>query len=287
MKLRRKVVKMNSTPKTRIIILITLGILFVLLPMITINLSFIRGNNNKSSDYGDDSNLNDISLDNEYLKLSAVSEKIHIDNNWTAAKAAGICTGNGTYSEPYIIEDLVIDGGSSGSCILIEDSNVYFNIENCTVYNGGSGIKLTRTTNGYIFNNNVSDCTKGIFLMSSCNDNTIAGNVLNYHSQGIDIYFQCYNNIIMGNVVNNTHTGIVIQAGSDYNTVSGNIIIVYNECITSYDQGFRNNIIYNNSCVVIEDDGDEEPAILGYNLFFLLGILSVVVIILSKKIKKI
>ncbi|MFX0142160.1 MAG: hypothetical protein ACFFDN_51455 [Candidatus Hodarchaeota archaeon] len=51
----------------------------------------------------------------------AVSGKIHIDNNWTAAKSAGICTGNGTYSEPYVIDDFIIDGGGSGSCILIEN----------------------------------------------------------------------------------------------------------------------------------------------------------------------
>ena len=50
-----------------------------------------------------------INLENVNVKLSEVSGKIHIDNNWTDAKDAGICTGNGTYSEPYVIEDLVID----------------------------------------------------------------------------------------------------------------------------------------------------------------------------------
>lgn len=35
------------------------------------------------------------------------------------------------YSNPYVIEYLVIDGGYSGSCILIEYSEVYFIIENC------------------------------------------------------------------------------------------------------------------------------------------------------------
>lgn len=44
------------------------------------------------------------------------------------AKTAGICTGQGTYSDPYVIQDLVIDAGESGSCILIENSNDYFKI---------------------------------------------------------------------------------------------------------------------------------------------------------------
>ena len=61
------------------------------------------------------------------MNISAVSGKIHIDGNsgWDAFKAAGNCTGNGTYSMPYVIEDLVIGDGGLGSCILIENSDVY------------------------------------------------------------------------------------------------------------------------------------------------------------------
>ena len=90
-------------------------------------------------------------------------EKIVINNgngstyNWSVAKADGICTGNGTYSEPYIIEDLVIDAGGSGSCISIENSDVYFIIENCTLYNSGgyytAGIKLSYVDNSQLINN--------------------------------------------------------------------------------------------------------------------------------------
>ena len=81
MQMRRKVVKLKSNAHSKIIILITLGTLFALLPLITTNLSFITGNSNKSSDYSDDSNL-----DYENLKLSVVSGKIHINNNWSDAK---------------------------------------------------------------------------------------------------------------------------------------------------------------------------------------------------------
>jgi len=58
----------------------------------------------------------------------------------------GISTGSGTYSDPHVIEDLIIDDGSSGNYIWIENSNVYFKIENFTVYNAivwsDAGIKL-------------------------------------------------------------------------------------------------------------------------------------------------
>ena len=79
----------------------------------------------------------DISLKNLNLKSSKISKKIYIDGNqgWIDFRNAGNCTGSGTYSDPYIIKDLVIDGESSGNCILIENSDGYFLIQNCTLYN--------------------------------------------------------------------------------------------------------------------------------------------------------
>ncbi|NHJ25786.1 MAG: hypothetical protein EAX89_14485, partial [Candidatus Lokiarchaeota archaeon] len=110
---------MKSNRKTKSLILILLGLLFALSPIINNSLNF-NGENNDSSN-----------LDNEDLKISAVSGRIHIDNNWTyTAGNYTWCTGSGTYPDPYIIQDLVIDGGGSGSCIWIENSTVYFRIEN-------------------------------------------------------------------------------------------------------------------------------------------------------------
>ena len=220
----RKVIKMKSSAKSKIMILIFLGILFALSPMITINLSFILGNNNKSSEYCDDCNL-----DNKNLKISAVSGRIHIDNNWTAAKIAGICTGEGTYSDPYVIEDLEIDGGGVGNCILIENSNVYFRIENCTLYNAGTGsssayagIKLDHVNNGTLLNNNCS--TKnyyGISLYVSYN-NTISGNTVNNNFYGIFLHISD-NNTLSGNTINNNIVGITLL-NSDNSTLSGNLM---------------------------------------------------------------
>ena len=234
MKMRRKVGKMNSNPKTktRMIILITLGILFALLPIITVNLSFITGN----SDH--------FTIDKENLKTSGVSEKIHINNNWTAAKAVGICTGNGTYSEPYVIEDLVIDSGESGSCIRIENSDAFFRIENCTTYNSGvhderitgtfrdwaAGIKISNSTNGMLINNSCSFNYMGIYLLVSINI-SVSGNNASNNYQGIyltyvDDYDSLYKyttrNIITGNTASfNTRYGIRLGGGR-YNIVSGN-----------------------------------------------------------------
>ena len=92
---------MKFNAKSKIIILITLGILFALLPMSPYNISSITGNNSNSSEFS-----NEIAFNNENLMIAVTSGKIHIDNNWTDAKVAGICTGNGIFSDPYIIDNL-------------------------------------------------------------------------------------------------------------------------------------------------------------------------------------
>ena len=133
----------------KLIVLTTIGICFfgfALSPII---------NNNFEVEIGD--------RYNENLKTLKISGPIHIDDNnpsinWSVAKSAGICTGNGTYSNPYVIEDLVINAGGSGNGIWIENSDVYFIIENCTLFNSGggtyyAGIKLVYVKNSQLTNN--------------------------------------------------------------------------------------------------------------------------------------
>jgi len=230
---------MKPKTKSKIIIISALGILFALSPIITVNLSFIAGNNNKSSKYNDD-----INLDKENLKLSKISERIHIINNsgWVAFENAGNCTGEGTYSEPYVIEDLVIDTNNTGSGILIENSTVYFRIENCTLYNSReyTGIKLNNTTNSQLIDNNCSSNYYGIYIYNGEN-NTVSGNTANNNNYGIYLSYSNLNTISGNNANsnkwygirliisnNNTISGNTLEFsqinihGSDYNTVSGN-----------------------------------------------------------------
>ena len=205
---------------TIIIFLMLLGIVFALCPIqFNDNLKLYAG-------YSDD-----IDFDYKNVKLSKVSGKIHIDNNWTDARDAGICTGNGIYSDPYIIEDLVIDGEGSGSCILIENSDVYFKIESCIVYNSGTnwddaGIKLYQTANGYMINNDCSSNSNGVFLNMYCVNNTILGNTISNNKwlAGIEIVNQCENNTILGNTINNYNSiGIVIELSNNNNILENDV----------------------------------------------------------------
>ncbi|MFX1304970.1 MAG: nitrous oxide reductase family maturation protein NosD, partial [Promethearchaeota archaeon] len=152
--------------------------------------------------------------------------------NWSVAKDAGICTGYGTYSEPYIIEDLEIDGNNLENCIWIESSDVYFIIRNCTTYNSGTGyeelagIKLSYVSNGQLINNNCSFNNRGIFLYAYSSNITISGNTLNNNRyEGIMLYANCYDNRVSGNTAsNNDGDGIQLTTSCYNNLISGNIV---------------------------------------------------------------
>ncbi|MFX0188528.1 MAG: right-handed parallel beta-helix repeat-containing protein, partial [Candidatus Hodarchaeota archaeon] len=159
-------------------------------------------------------------------------EKIYIDDSgmsaWDWSKTAKLkvwCSGSGTEEDPYVIQDLIINGGGSGSCILIENSNVYFRIENCVIYNSGSGesdagIKLVNTNNGEIINNYCLLNKNGIYLDSS-NYNTISGNTANKNLFGIHLEYS-YDNIVSGNTANNNGDYGIYLWSSDDNIISGN-----------------------------------------------------------------
>jgi parallel beta-helix repeat protein len=179
--------------KLKIISLMILGTVFVLSPIIKGNFNFTTGISDKSSEYGDE-----ITLDNENLKISEVSGKIHIlgDQGWVDFHDEGNCSGSGIFNDPYVIKDLVIDGEGSGSCILIENSKVYFRIENCTVFNSDKGIELNNVNNGSIFINNCSyNNGWGIHLIG--NSNNISNNYIsNNYQAGIYVYYSYYNTIL-------------------------------------------------------------------------------------------
>ena len=214
--MRRKVGKIKSNLKSKIIILIIVGIFLALLPI--------------NSNIHDD----DITLDQKLLRISAVSGKIHIDNNWTATESTySWCTGSGTWNDPYIIQDLIIDSGGSGSCIWIQNSDVYFRIENCTVYNSGgdwgdAGISLINVNNGTLIENNCSFNAKGIWgagiNLDGSNNNTISGNTANNNNFGIKLYLS-NNSKVSGNFANNNIDSGINLGETDNTNVSGNLVL--------------------------------------------------------------
>jgi parallel beta-helix repeat protein len=208
---------MKSKTKLEIIIVITIAILFALGIMIAINASLTTRNKNINN------------FENENPIISNVSGKIHIINNsgWVDFRNDENCTGSGTYSDPYIIKDLVINAGGSGNGILIENSNVYFKIENCSIYyaewGSDAGIRLLNVNNSQLIGNDCKFSYLGIDLSSGCYNNTITGNIVSNNGGGIHLWIS-NNNTISGNTVNNNLWSGIYLLGSNYTIVSENIM---------------------------------------------------------------
>jgi parallel beta-helix repeat protein len=144
--------------------------------------------------------------------------------NNSAFPSNGVVSGNGTFSNPYIIEGWNITAlGSPGIRIL--NTNAYFIIRDCYVHDGGSstlGIYLVNCVNGVISNNTVSHNSSGVFLQSS------SGNVLSNNTFNLNVHMAVYltqssnSNTISNNFCNSSgQYGISIQQSSS-NTLSNN-----------------------------------------------------------------
>ena len=198
--------------------------------------------------------INSKNIRSSYI-LSATSGVVHIDNNWTYTEGNySWCSGSGTYSEPYVIEDLKIDGSGLGACILIENSNVYFRIENCTVFNSGNhsfGINLFNVNNSQITNNTCLTYEKGICLLYSYNNTISENTAFNItDSDGIYLYHSDSNIISKNNASYNHISGISLD-NSKSNIISRNTLNYNSEGIQlsfSFDNSITGNIVNDNAC---------------------------------------
>ncbi len=157
---------------------------------------------------------------------------------WQEAALEPWCSGNGTLDNPYVIKNVLINARNAGSCILIYNStNVYFEINNCTLYNSGpniydAGIKLEYTSNATLINNNCSSNKhSGIGFWMSDNNN-ISSNIVNNNGVvGIGLWSSSYNNISENTAYYNTWEGTGLWNGHDNsffnNTLNNNAYGVY------------------------------------------------------------
>jgi len=87
---------------------------------------------------------------------------IVIDNNWSNTRDMyDWCTGLGTVDQPFVIENVTIDGMQKSNCITITNTNEYFEIRNCTIYNttsDWSSIYQKGIYIEYVDNGKILDC---------------------------------------------------------------------------------------------------------------------------------
>ncbi|GAH16136.1 unnamed protein product, partial [marine sediment metagenome] len=82
----------------------------------------------------------------ENIECSALKAPIFINDtatgvnahNWTWAEEQPWCSGSGTDIDPYVIQNLIINGFETASCIEIRNSTAFFIIKDCTLYNSSA-----------------------------------------------------------------------------------------------------------------------------------------------------
>ncbi|MEM3567548.1 MAG: NosD domain-containing protein, partial [Thermoplasmata archaeon] len=157
------------------------------------------------------------------LPATGMHLPIHITSNHEFTPLNGVVGGLGTEDEPYIIEGWEVDGDGGGYCIWVENTDVYFVIRNCKLYNateqlappGGVGIALNSVKNGKIEKNLCTQSIIGIRLYGSSQHNTLVGNIgIGNTQKGLELYSST-NNTINDNQFSSNSYGVYLSSSSN------------------------------------------------------------------------
>jgi len=127
---------------------------------------------------------------------------------WDEAVTYSWCSGAGFQNNPYIINDLTIDGSDSSDCLIIKDSSAYFVVQNSYFYNsgpGGYGVRLSDVINGKLDSIISFDCYFGISVRGD--NNQIINSWAHDNRIGISVCGS-FNLISNNNAYDNTERGV-------------------------------------------------------------------------------
>lgn len=218
-------------------------------------------------------------LDNPMqIGVSANHGKISIDGD-AALMAFPNKTGSGTPTEPYFIKDLVIDAGGTGSAILINNTNAWLIIQNCTLTNTGdqywdAGVWLNNSRNVNItrnrvfsnkcfgisiihcsaiklLSNNVSLATINGMAIVGGNNTIISDNNVSLTQNNWGIYVWDVKNCTISNNVGSMNFWSCIYLGACFNNTVAN-----NTCDGIYLEQANNNMISNNTMIRSNSNAD-------------------------------
>jgi len=167
--------------------------------------------------------------------------------------------GNGTQSNPYIIEGLLIDrSGLAGYCIDIRSTTIYFEIRNChltgATVNGYAAIYLGAVSNGKLTNNNCSVNYYGIYANGG-GYNTLYNNTCRNNYNGIYVRASASPTVSNNNCSDNSLYGIYL-----WGSATTNGVIQDNLCLDNGGNGidsyYTHDTSYiNNTCVINSGSG--------------------------------
>jgi parallel beta-helix repeat protein len=161
------------------------------------------------------------------LSLYPWNQDLRIDNNTDFADTAAFWgwAGDGSSSNPFIIEGLTLDAGGIGYGIYIGNTTVHFIIRNSSVDNSSgnsdmyfrnTGIYLRNATNGTLYNNEIKVCEGNGINIEYSKDIVLMGNRLRYNDWS-GIYVGYYSNITIkdNTCLFNNWSGVWLWSTSD------------------------------------------------------------------------
>jgi parallel beta-helix repeat protein len=185
-----------------------------------------------------------------YTSHSNISINGSAQFNHTNFPNNGVVSGNGSASNPYIIEGWDINVGVATAGINVQNTNAHFVIRDCYVHGDGShwDIHMLSAINGIVSNNTCSNNWFGISLDTASNNNTISNNNCSSNSyDGINLQLSCNNNILSNNTCSsNSDLGIDLYSSCNNNTINNNNCSNNDDGI--YLKESSNNTLSNNNC---------------------------------------
>jgi parallel beta-helix repeat protein len=163
-----------------------------------------------------------------------------------------VTSGNGTITNPYIIENYTISA-SKAHGIQIKDTNAYFIVRNVTVSGGRSnynfGFFLENVSKGYLINNTSIENIAGFVVRDSTN-NSLQNNKASNNFHGYRLWNSNNNTLKLNKGKNNLFYEIFLD-NSHFNKINRNKLLneIYSNQITTGVHLFNstNNILKNNT----------------------------------------
>lgn len=270
-----KIYKKLKRYSNKFYFILVLGIFAFVLPPITSELAKVK----EPFDFSGILGFNPSKLGSSAPKTSGyynlTGSNIIVDDadplyNWSKTAAENPwCSGTGTFEDPYIIENVYIDGNNgiaqtpgkqhSGNCLSIYRSTAYFIVRGCFFTRAGSdefnqGIYLAYTENGIIYNNTLSYSSTNLHVNDYSHNTTVLYNTFYHNSTeygffGRAVLVGTYSDdaLITKNYFMNPGTGIQV-ANSKRSEIRQNLL---NSTIFGFPIRVGVNLIYINDSKVV------------------------------------
>ncbi len=181
-----------------------------------------------------------------FSELTSLTDHLPIDINSNSDFVTLGFSGNGSSTNPYIIENLRIESTAEyGSGIEIGVTNVYFIIRNCEISSAYLGIRIQNnvasgtaqiignkitsisadgggigcSSETLIENNTISGFMQGIHLNEVNNCKIKGNNITQSYYQGINIRYSDYTEVTYNEIRNSNQHGVAIVGSSSNNNL--------------------------------------------------------------------